>query len=164
MAVGVNVPRVVAEEVSFMSIGKLRELPNEEGLHIQAKTSGVINHISDQQSEIAIQDGKAAIWMPMHVNRPRDLRLGQKVEVGGYLQKGKFAPDFVVQTLVVTGEPGLPEAEKVTGSELLSGSYDCHFVELSGIVREVQPWSSLGRDHAIMHLEKGELSGREEVR
>ena len=153
MAVGVNLPRVVAEEVSFMSIGKLRELPNEEGLHIQAKTSGVINHISDQQSEIAIQDGKAAIWMPMHVNRPRDLRLGQKVEVGGYLQKGKFAPDFVVQTLVVTGEPGLPEAEKVTGSELLSGSYDCHFVELSGIVREVQPWSSLGRDHAIMHLD-----------
>lgn len=146
-------PRAVAQEVPYMSIGKLRELPNEESLHIKAKTSGIINHISDRQSEIAIQDGTAAIWMPMHVNRPRDLKLGQKVEVGGYLQKGKFAPDFVVQTLTVTGEPGLPEAEKVTGSELLSGSYDCRFVEVSGIVREVQPWSSLGRDHAILHLD-----------
>ncbi len=136
-----------------MSISKLREFPNEEGLRIEARTSGIINHISDQQTEIAIQDGKAAIWLPMHVNRTRDLKLGQKVEVGGYLQKGKFAPDFVVQALEVIGEPGLPEPENITGSELLSGSFDCHFVELSGIVRAVQPWSALGRDHAIMHLD-----------
>lgn len=136
-----------------MSISQLREFPNTEGLHIKARTSGVINHISDGQTEIALQDGLAAIWMPMHVNRPRDLKLGQQVEVGGYLQKGQFAPDFVVQTLEVTGEPGLPEPEKVTGSELLSGSYDCRFVELSGIVRAVYPWSRLGRDHAIMHLD-----------
>ena len=51
-----------------MSISKLREFPNEEGLRIEARTSGIINHISDQQTEIAIQDGKAAIWLPMHVN------------------------------------------------------------------------------------------------
>jgi signal transduction histidine kinase len=88
----------------------------------------------------------------MHVNRPRDLKLGQQVEVEGYLQKGKFAPDFVVQKLDVIGEPGLPEPESVTGSELLSGSYDCRFIKLSGIVRAVHPWSRLGRDHAIMHL------------
>lgn len=143
----------MAQEAPFFSISKLREFPNDEGLRIEARTSGIINHISDQQTEIAIQDGKAAIWLPMHVNRPRDLKLGQKVEVGGYLQKGKFAPDFVVQSLEVIGEPGLPEPENVTGSELLSGSYDCHFVELSGIVRAVQPWSALGRDHAIMHLD-----------
>ena len=143
----------MAQEPPFFSISKLREFPNDEGLRIEARTSGIINHISDQQTEIAIQDGKAAIWLPMHVNRPRDLKLGQKVEVGGYLQKGKFAPDFVVQSLEVIGEPGLPEPENVTGSELLSGSFDCHFVELSGIVRAVQPWSALGRDHAIMHLD-----------
>ncbi|MEY4242479.1 MAG: hypothetical protein RLZZ245_64 [Verrucomicrobiota bacterium] len=143
----------MAQEAPFFSISKLREFPNDEGLRIEARTTGIINHISDQQTEIAIQDGKAAIWLPMHVNRPRDLKLGQKVEVGGYLQKGKFAPDFVVQSLEVIGEPGLPEPENVTGSELLSGSYDCHFVELSGIVRAVQPWSALGRDHAIMHLD-----------
>lgn len=153
IAIGVVFPRAMAQEPPFFSISKLREFPNDEGLRIEARTSGIINHISDQQTEIAIQDGKAAIWLPMHVNRPRDLKLGQKVEVGGYLQKGKFAPDFVVQSLEVIGEPGLPEPENVTGSELLSGSYDCHFVELSGIVRAVQPWSALGRDHAIMHLD-----------
>jgi signal transduction histidine kinase len=153
IAIGVVLPRAVAKEPPFMSIGKLREFPNKVGLHIEAKTSGIINHISDQQTEIAIQDGKAAIWLPMHVNRPRDLKLGQKVEVGGYLQKGRFAPDLVVQTLEVMGEPGLPEPENVAGSELLSGYFDCHFVELSGIVRAVQPWSALGRDHAIMHLD-----------
>ena len=153
IAIGVVLPRGVAQEAPFLSISKLREFPNEEGLHIKARTSGIINHISDQQTEIAIQDGKAAILLPMHVNRPRDLKLGQKVEVGGYLQKGRFAPDFVVQTLEVIGEPGLPEPENITGSELLSGSYDCHFVELSGIVRAVQLWSALGRDHAIMHLD-----------
>lgn len=153
IAIGAVFPRAVAQEAPFLSISKLREFPNEEGLHIEARTSGIINHISDQQTEIAIQDGKAAIWLPMHVNRPRDLKLGQKVEVGGYLQKGRFAPDFVVQSLEVIGEPGLPQPENVTGSELLSGSYDCHFVELSGIVRAVQPWSALGRDHAIMHLD-----------
>ncbi len=153
IAIGVVFPCAMAQEAPFFSISKLREFPNDEGLRIEARTSGIINHISDQQTEIAIQDGKAAIWLPMHVNRPRDLKLGQKVEVGGYLQKGKFAPDFVVQSLEVVGEPGLPEPENVTGSELLSGSYDCHFVELSGIVRAVQPWSALGRDHAIMHLD-----------
>jgi signal transduction histidine kinase len=153
IAIGVVLPRALAEEAPCMSISKLREFPNEEGLRLEARTSGIINHISDQQTEIAIQDGKAAIWLPMHVNRPRDLKLGQKVEVNGYLQKGRFAPDFVVQSLEVIGEPGLPEPENVTGSELLSGSYDCHFVELSGIVRAVQPWASLGRDHAIMHLD-----------
>lgn len=51
------------------------------------------------------------------------------------------------------GEPGLPEPAKVSGSELLSGSYDCRYIELSGIVRAVHPWSRLGRDHAIMHLD-----------
>jgi len=153
IAIGVIVPRAVAQEPPFMSISKLREFPNDQGLHLEARTSGIINHISDQQKEIAIQDGKAAIWLPMHVNRPRNLQLGQKVEVGGYLQKGRFAPDFVVQALEVIGEPGLPEPENITGSELLSGSYDCNFVEISGIVRAVYPWMSLGRNHAIMHLD-----------
>ena len=153
IALGQHFPLAAAEGTPFLSISQLREFPNEEGLRIEARTSGIINHISDGQTEIALQDGSAAIWMPMHVNRPRDLRLGQKVEVGGYLQKGQFAPDFVVKTLEVTGEPGLPEPENVTGSELLSGSYDCRFVELSGIVRAVHPWSRLGRDHAIMHLD-----------
>jgi signal transduction histidine kinase len=153
IAIGAVFPRAVAQDAPFMSISKLRQFPNDEGLRFEARTSGIINHISDQQTEIAIQDGKAAIWLPMHVNRPRDLKLGQEVEVGGYLQKGKFAPDFVVQSLEVIGEPGLPEPELVAGSELLSGAYDCHFVELSGIVRVVQPWSALGRDHAIMHLD-----------
>jgi signal transduction histidine kinase len=153
VAIGMVLPRAVAEEAPFMSISDLRGFVNAEGLRVEARTSGIINHISDQQTEIAIQDGRAAIWLPMHVNRPRDLKLGQKVEVGGYLQKGRFAPDFLVQALEVIGEPGLPQPKSVTGSELLSGSYDCHFVELSGIVRAVQPWSALGRDHAIMHLE-----------
>ena len=153
IAAGGLLPIAAAEEPPFFSISQLREFPNTKDLHFAARTSGVINHISDGQTEIALQDGSAAIWMPMHVNRPRDLRLGQRVEVAGYLQKGQFAPDFVVQTLKVTGEPGLPEPESVTGSELLSGSYDCRFVELSGIVRAVHPWSRLGRDHAIMHLD-----------
>lgn len=152
IALGDVFPRAVAQEAPFLSISKLRDFPNDEGLHFEARTSGIINHISDQQTEIAIQDGKDAIWLPMHVNRPRDLQLGQKVQVGGYLQQGRFAPDFVVKALEVIGEPGLPEPERVTGSELLSGAYDCHFVELSGIVRAVQPWTALGRDHAIMHL------------
>jgi len=153
IAAGGLLPTAAEEEAPFFSISQLREFPNTKDLHFAARTSGVINHISEGQTEIALQDGPAAIWMPMHVNRPRDLRLGQKVEVAGYLQKGQFAPDFVVQTLKVTGEPGLPEPESVTGSELLSGSYDCRFVELSGIVRAVHPWSRLGRDHAIMHLD-----------
>jgi signal transduction histidine kinase len=145
-------PCNAARESLFISISKLREFPNSDKLRVEARTSGVINHISEGQTEIAIQDDKSAIWMPMHVNRPRDLKLGQQVEVEGYLQKGKFAPDFVVQKLDVIGEPGLPEPESVTGSELLSGSYDCRFIKLSGIVRAVHPWSRLGRDHAIMHL------------
>ena len=153
IAAGELFPLAAAEGAPFLSISQLREFPNEEGLRIEARTSGIINHISDGQTEIALQDGSAAIWMPMHVNRPRDLRLGQKVEVGGYLQKGQFAPDFIVQSLEVIGEPGLPEPARVSGSELLSGSYDCRYVELSGIVRAVQPWSRMGRDHAIMHLD-----------
>ena len=153
IASGELFPLAAAEGAPFLSISQLREFPNEEGLRIEARTSGIINHISDGQTEIALQDGSAAIWMPMHVNRPRDLRLGQKVEVGGYLQKGQFAPDFIVQSLEVIGEPGLPEPARVSGSELLSGSYDCRYVELSGIVRAVHPWSRMGRDHAIMHLD-----------
>ena len=83
IAVGELVPLAAAEGAPFLSISQLREFPNNEGLRIEARTSGIINHISDGQTEIALQDGSAAIWMPMHVNRPRDLRLGQKVEVGG---------------------------------------------------------------------------------
>lgn len=146
-------PLAAAQGAPFLSISQLRDFPNKEGLRIEARTSGIINHISDGQTEIALQDGSTAIWMPMHVNRPRDLKLGQQVEVGGYLQKGQFAPDFIVQSLEVTGEPGLPEPERVSGSELLSGAYDCRYIELSGIVRAVHPWSRLGRDHAIMHLD-----------
>ena len=134
-------PRIVAEELPFKSVHELRALPNDENLHLEARTSGVINHISNNQTEIAIQDGNSALWSLMHVNRARDLKLGQQVTIGGYLQKGKFAPDFVVKTLDVTGEPGLPEPENVTGSELLNGAYDCRFVKLTGIVRAIVPWS-----------------------
>lgn len=146
-------PRIVAEELPFKSVHELRALPNDENLHLEARTSGVINHISNNQTEIAIQDGNSALWSLMHVNRARDLKLGQKVNIGGYLQKGKFAPDFVIKTLDVTGEPGLPEPENVTGSELLNGAYDCRFVKLTGIVRAIVPWSGLGNTHAIMHLD-----------
>jgi signal transduction histidine kinase len=153
IAMGDLFPLAAAQGAPFLSISQLRDFPNKEGLRIEARTSGIINHISDGQTEIALQDGSTAIWMPMHVNRPRDLKLGQQVEVGGYLQKGQFAPDFIVQSLEVTGEPGLPEPERVSGSELLSGAYDCRYIELSGIARAVHPWSRLGRDHAIMHLD-----------
>ena len=72
VAAGELFPLAAAEEAPFLSISQLRDFPNEEGLRIEARTSGIINHISDGQTEIALQDGSAAIWMPMHVNRPRD--------------------------------------------------------------------------------------------
>ena len=45
-------PRIVAEELPFKSVHELRALPNDENLHLEARTSGVINHISNNQTEM----------------------------------------------------------------------------------------------------------------
>lgn len=84
-----------------------------------------------------VQDTTSGIYIQEMTNMPGVMR-GQLVEVEGITSPGEYAPVIVPTRITVTGDGQLPVAKAVTAVELVSGTEDSQFVEISGIVRSVR--------------------------
>lgn len=90
------------------------------------------------RSEVSLQDETAGIYTYLKNADVLGLKLGDEVEVRGTARPGIWAPCLEAESVVVKGRRSLPEAGVVDYPELKSGSRDCEFVEIEGIVRDVQ--------------------------
>jgi len=109
----------------------------EAQARIPVRLRGVVTFSDEALFSRFIQDQTAGIYLVEMTNMPA-LKAGQELEVEGVTSPGEFAPVIEPTRMKVVGAGQFPAAKPVTAADLVSGSEDSQFVELSGIVRSVQ--------------------------
>src|SRR5262249_14405874 len=133
-ATGQNPP---ADELRTAAQGRsLTPQQAAQGLSVRLK--GVVTFCDEGLNTRFVQDGTAGIYFSgLKTNMPA-LSAGQTVEIEGRTSPGAYAPIIVPDAINVTGSGNLPEANPVTGQQLLSGQEDSQLVQVRGIVRSVR--------------------------
>jgi two-component sensor histidine kinase len=121
-------------------IKAIRDLaPEEAALGRRVRIRGTITHLKEPApAGIIIHDGEAGQFVLYDANHlsahPEiDLRRGDLVEVQGVTIQGGFAPDVVPQRITKLGRSSFPEPKHPSYAALMTGRYDCDYVEITGI-------------------------------
>jgi len=86
-----------------------------------------------------IQDGTEGIYVQGPADLVAGLGRGDLLEIEGATDPGGFAPYVAARSLRKIGRGPIPEPVEVTLDELNAGRMDAKWVEISGIVRSVEP-------------------------
>jgi hypothetical protein len=111
--------------------------PDQAAQGMPVLLRGVVTFWDQSLFSRFVQDGTAGIYIQEMTNMP-PVAQGQTVEVEGVTSPGEYAPVIVPTRITVTGVAKLPPAKPVTAVELVGGTEDSQFVEISGIVRSVR--------------------------
>ena len=123
---------------ALQTASEIRELTPEQAAQGRpVLLRGVVTFWDQSLFSRFVQDGTAGIYIQEMTNMP-PVAQGQMVEVQGVTSPGEYAPVIVPTRITVTGEAQLPTAKPVTAVELVGGTEDSQFVEISGIVRSVR--------------------------
>lgn len=87
-----------------------------------------------------VQDATGGIYIEVRQALP--LAAGDEVEVDGFSGSGMFAPVVLGAMVRVTGRSHLPKAAFRTIDALLDGSSDSQWVEIEGVVRQMEQVSA----------------------
>ena len=100
---------------------------------------GTITYINEREpAGIIVHDGRVAavraLWPAYFLKQPRlELHPGDVVEVEGYTTGEGFAPAVVPEVVRGVGQSALPPARHVSYAALLSGVFDCEYIETVGV-------------------------------
>jgi hypothetical protein len=120
------------------SASEIRQLtPEAANQALPVQIRGVVTFWDAQLYSWFVQDGTAGIYLKEMTNMP-SLVPGQQVAVEGVTSPGEYAPVVVPRRLTVEGEGKFPVAKTVNVVDLVAGTEDSQFVEISGIVRSVR--------------------------
>ena len=104
------------------------------GVYIgEADPEGIAFVIQDETEGIYVQ-GPAALVT--------GLTRGDLLEIDGVTDPGGFAPYVVASDIRKLGRAPIPEPKKVSLAELNEGQLDAKWIEITGIVRSVEPKTS----------------------
>ena len=124
------------------TVSEIRNLSREESNKmVPASVKGSVTFVMvwGNKSEATVQDSTAGIYSFMQSEDAARLRLGNVVEIKGHATEGAWAPCLRVSELVITNEKKtLPVPRKADYTSLKSGVMDSQFVEIEGMVRDVQ--------------------------
>jgi signal transduction histidine kinase len=119
---------------------QIRELtPGQAGRAIPVKLRGVVvDESQPREHAVIFADQSASVYISAVSNlfasyHPKDL-----LEIAGVTSKGEFAP-CVLATSVVPRERGtsvIPPPHPTTYQDLITGSLDAQYVEITGVVRQ----------------------------
>ncbi len=123
---------------ALQTASEIRALtPEQAAQGMPVLLRGVVTFWDQSLFSRFVQDGTAGIYIQEMTNMP-PVAQGQTVEIEGVTSPGEYAPVIVPTRITVTGEAKLPTAKPVTAVELVGGTEDSQFVEISGIVRSVR--------------------------
>ncbi len=100
---------------------------------------GTVTYINEREpAGLIVHDGSAGLFVRYgrryFLNHPRlDLHPGDVVDVEGYTSADGFAPDVVPESVRRVGRSALPTAKRVPYASLLSGVFDCEYIEVVGV-------------------------------
>lgn len=122
------------------TIDAIRALtPEMANRHRRALIRGTITYINEREpAGIIVHDGSSALFV--HYGRKYflkqariELHPGDVVEVEGYTTGEGFAPAVVPEGVRRVGRSPLPPARQVAYAALLSGIFDCGYIEVVGV-------------------------------
>lgn len=120
-------------------VADVRQLsPKEAARRYPVLLKGVVTygHLGDYS--FFLQDRTGGIYVDgSDVGQP-GVHAGEYISLTGLTGAGEFAPVIVSPHLTITGEARMPQAIKSSVSEILSGSLDSQWIEMSAIVRSVK--------------------------
>lgn len=100
---------------------------------------GVITSVLREHQAFTIQDASRGLYVvDFSSSRPMQARLGEFLEVEGVTDPSLFAPVVNAQRVRSLGQGQLPDPVRATWDQLVNGSLDAQYVELQGIVTDVQ--------------------------
>jgi signal transduction histidine kinase len=144
--------RVTAEEMSnrpilpvlgaAQAIRRLDRTEAAKGYPVQLEA--VVTYCDSRQWSLFVQDASGAVFVAATGKRI-DVHAGERVRIKGVTGEGDFAPIISRATVEVLGEAPLPAPARVPLDALLTGQFDCRWVEIHGVVQsateqEHRPW------------------------
>src|SRR5919106_2140520 len=123
-------------------IKAIRALTPDQGAEGHpVRVRGVVAHFDEiGRGLLFLHDGESGQFVtgPAHAEVVavwRTLRTGDLVEIEGRTVRGGFAPNVEAQTIRKLGRAPLPDPKHLPYGLLLTGRYDCDFVEIEGIIQ-----------------------------
>ena len=89
-----------------------------------------------------VQDETEGIYVQGPATTVTGLTRGDLLEINGVTDPGGFAPYVVASEIRKIGRGQIPEPKKVSLDELNEGQLDAKWIEITGIVRSVEPKTS----------------------
>jgi signal transduction histidine kinase len=104
----------------------------------RARIRGILTYINEREpAGIIVHDGEAGLFVHygdyFTEQPPLSLHPGDIVEVDGYTTGHGFAPAIIPDDVRVVGQGRLPAPKQVPYASLLSGEFDCAYIEIAGV-------------------------------
>jgi ferredoxin len=108
-------------------------------VHLRAVVTYYDPYIDSRHGALFICDASACIFVKLPSRPILPLQAGDVVDVAGVSEPGDYSPLVDQAQVRVVGHSHIPpQAQQATMAELVSGSMDCHWVEISGVVHVVR--------------------------
>ena len=123
-------------------IQDIRALSQDEGQRgYPVRFRATVTHFDEVlHTTLFVHDGAYGQFISVPANSDKfenwnQLRAGELVEIEGRTERGGFAPNVVPLKIRRLGEGPKPLGKRLTFSELLTGRYDCDYVDVSGVIQ-----------------------------
>jgi len=128
-------------DAPLTSAAQVRALSEEEARRaIPVKLHGVFMGEADPEGiAFVVQDGTEGIYVQGPAEQVAGISRGDMLEIEGATDPGGFAPYVAARNLQKIGKGAIPEPIQVSLDELNAGQMDAKWVEITGIVRSVEP-------------------------
>jgi len=139
-------------------IRAIRTLAQDDGARgYPVRIRATVTHFDESQSTgLLVHDGQYGQFVMPPV-RPdtiavwRTLQSGDDIEIEGRTIRGGFAPNVHPEVIRKLGRAALPVPKSIPYAALLTGRYDCDYLEIEGVVQRV--WVSSQPQTRAMYAE-----------
>lgn len=134
-------------------VAEIRRLSREAAMQAKpVKISGVcIASLLANFRAFVINDGEESIWVRMaSTNFDSSIHRGAQLVVEGVTDPAAYAPAIRGNEVTYTGESPLPAPRHPSLENLLTGSEDCQWIEVEGVVQAAYPRGAEGLGALLM--------------
>ncbi len=131
-------PEMAATQVSLplleaaQAVRRLSKTEAARGYAVQLEA--VVTFSDPHWWSLFVQDASGGVFVTP-AGSEMDIRPGQRVRIRGVTAAGDFAPTVTKATFEVLGEAPMPAPARVGLDALLTGQFDCRWVETHGVVQ-----------------------------
>jgi signal transduction histidine kinase len=110
-------------------------------LEYPVRIRGIVTHFDEiARTTLVVHDGTSGQFVlppanPLHAGDWNTLKAGDYVEIEGHTVRGGFAPNVVPDRVWKLGRAPMPSGRAIAYSAMLTGRYDCDYVEIIGVVQ-----------------------------